>query len=135
MPEHPKPRRQVRERVQMKRRRMRAPKLTAKREERRERRAEWAVAVKARDRMCQARWPVLFYTPAPRCAVVTTDAHHVLPKSAGGTDEMWNGLGLCNPCHMWVHDHREAAQALGLLAHVGDCSDIEPVGASDREAR
>lgn len=55
-----------------------------------------------------------------RCPLATTEAHHMLPRSQGGTDEMWNGIGLCRSDHMWIHNHRIEAQALGLLAHVGD---------------
>ena len=131
MPEpYPKPRRQVRERVQMKRRRMRAPKLTAKRQEQREQRAAWAVAVKARDPLCRAFTQLVMnrLTQAAACRRRTADAHHLLAKSQGGTDELWNGRGLCHPCHMWVHAHREEAQALGLLAHVGDCSELPEEG-------
>ncbi len=84
---------------------------TAKREEKRERRAEWAVAVKARE---------------PRCGYCggrpTTDAHHVLPKSSLGPDEMWNGRGMCRRCHRYVHENRDEAQLQGFLAHVGDFS-------------
>ena len=58
------------------------------------------------------------------CGENSTDAHHALARSQGGPDEMWNGLGMCHEHHMWVHDHRIEAQALGLLAHVGDCSEL-----------
>ncbi len=105
----------------MRRRRIKPPKLTPKRQEKRERRAEWAVAVKARDQMCQAGSQV---ARTMYCRGYATDAHHVLPRSAGGPDEMWNGIGLCTPCHMWVHDHRIEAQEIGLLAHWGDSSPL-----------
>ena len=100
-------------------------KLTAKRQEKRETRAAWAVAVKARHRRCRF---VLEVFGGGRmwflCTAYSTDAHHLLARSQGGPDEMWNGLGLCRLCHRWVHDNRSAAQARGLLAHVGDCSEL-----------
>ena len=117
----------------MKRSRIKAPKLTEKRVRQRDRRKEWAASVKARDRMCMNRGPLRL-----GCGAKTTDAHHVLARSQGGGDDLSNGLGLCHACHMWVHDHRGEAQVLGLLANVGDFSwvpGLEPVGASDREAR
>lgn len=114
--------------VGLRRRRLKAPKLTPKRQEKRERRAEWAVAVKARDPWCEAGRNVYVHTASAlklitlNCTMRTTDAHHVLPKSSLGPDEMWNGLGCCNNCHMAIHAHRIEAQALGLLAHWGDAS-------------
>ena len=111
----------------MKRSRMKRPKLTEKRQERRERRASWAIRGKAREGQCR------------RCrGPFGLASHHMYARgTAGGAkiDEDWNHISLCLECHDWVHLHRIEAQALGLLAHVGDCSDIEPVGASDREAR
>lgn len=100
--------------------------MDPKRQEKRERRATWAVAVKARDNgFCQRYEPI---EPRGRvwfgCTKKATDAHHMLARSQGGTDELWNGLGLCHEHHMWCHDHRIEAQALGLLAHIGDCSEL-----------
>ena len=58
------------------------------------------------------------------CTAYSTDAHHILPRSQGGEDVWSNGLGLCREHHRYVHDNRIEAQALGLLAHVGDCSEL-----------
>ena len=33
------------------------------------------------------------------------DAHHILPRSRGGTHDAKNGVGLCRKCHMAVHAH------------------------------
>ncbi len=34
------------------------------------------------------------------CGLVpATDVHHVIPRSAGGTDEPGNLMSLCGPCH------------------------------------
>ncbi len=110
----------------MQRKRLRAPPLTVKRQEKRERRAEWAVAVKARDRVCQHEG----HFSSPYWSD-DTEAHHVLARSQGGEDVMSNGLGLCHEHHMWVHAHRIAAQALGLLAHVGDFSWLPEEGGGE----
>lgn len=34
-------------------------------------------------------------------------AHHIKPKSQGGTNDVKNGVGLCFRCHRLVHDHGE----------------------------
>ena len=34
-------------------------------------------------------------------------AHHLLPRSRGGTDEPSNGAALCPWCHLAVHEHRD----------------------------
>lgn len=99
-------------------------KLTAKRQAKRERRAAWAVAVLARDRQCVFTLDRVQRSPWNQCDQPSTDAHHVLARSQGGADDLSNGLGLCRRHHRYVHDHRIEAQALGLLAHWGDCSEL-----------
>ena len=108
-------------------------KVTAKRQAKREARATWAVAVKARSRVCAAFIPLVMHraqssNAAEACERRVTDAHHVLARSQGGADDLSNGLGLCRHCHRWVHDNRPEAQALGLLAHIGDCSELPEEG-------
>ena len=45
-----------------------------------------------------------------RCTAPTPEkyleAHHVLPRSRGGTDDLSNGAALCRSCHQAVHAHR-----------------------------
>ena len=97
----------------MRRRRMKPPKLTAERQEKRETRKSWAVRGKEREPQCR------------RCGNwIWLESHHMLARSGGGSDEDWNHITLCFRCHGWTHNHRIEAQALGLLAHVGDCSEL-----------
>ena len=41
--------------------------------------------------------------------------HHVLPRSRGGTNDLYNLLPVCDPCHKWAHANPTDAKALGLL--------------------
>ncbi|ELY95178.1 HNH endonuclease [Natrialba hulunbeirensis JCM 10989] len=38
----------------------------------------------------------------------TLQAHHIVPRSAGGPDELENLLTLCRPCHGVIHQHNNA---------------------------
>jgi len=49
------------------------------------------------------------------CAVRGVHAHHVLPRSAGGTDAPSNLVWLCAQCHRHVHDNPAWAVEAGLL--------------------
>lgn len=50
------------------------------------------------------------------CAGRATDRHHILPRSAGGTDEADNTVDCCNPCHIdGIHGHPEWAYKVGFL--------------------
>ena len=51
--------------------------------------AEGAALVLARDLICLA----------PGCTQAATDVDHVVPKRAGGTDDMDNLQGFCHACH------------------------------------
>lgn len=66
--------------------------ITAKSIARAERRSRWRALVVGRDegrcRLCGKRG---------------TDAHHILYRSQGGTDELFNGILLCRACHETVH--------------------------------
>lgn len=33
------------------------------------------------------------------------EAHHIVSRGAGGTDESWNVLLLCRRCHRYYHDY------------------------------
>ena len=33
------------------------------------------------------------------CGGKATDADHIVPRSAGGVDELWNLQSRCGPCH------------------------------------
>lgn len=36
----------------------------------------------------------------PGCSAAATHGHHIIPRSAGGSDEGWNRTGLCPPHHL-----------------------------------
>lgn len=63
------------------------------------------------DGWCEAR--------LPGCLGRATNCHHVLPRSAGGTDTPDNLLDLCGSgttgCHGWIEHNRTDAMALGYL--------------------
>jgi DNA-directed RNA polymerase subunit RPC12/RpoP len=42
-------------------------------------------------------------------------AHHVQPRSRGGSDDVENLRWCCGPCHTWVHHHPTAATERGWL--------------------
>jgi 5-methylcytosine-specific restriction protein A len=42
------------------------------------------------------------------CGAPATDADHIVPRSAGGTDDLANLQALCGPCH-----HRRTGQMFG----------------------
>jgi hypothetical protein len=47
-----------------------------------------------------------------------SQAHHVLRRSQGGTNEPSNLLWVCLWCHEWIHRHPAEAKARGLLSGV-----------------
>lgn len=55
----------------------------------------------------------------PGCLGRARNTHHVLPRSAGGTDDPENLLALCGSgttgCHGWLHAHPEEARKMGIL--------------------
>jgi 5-methylcytosine-specific restriction endonuclease McrA len=51
----------------------------------------------------------------PTCTMYGTEAHHVLPRSKGGTDEFDGLLWVCQMCHSRTHQHPEWAKARGFL--------------------
>lgn len=61
--------------------------------------------------------------PIERCEVRVdgcwgraTQRHHILRRSQGGPDDAANLLGVCAPCHTWVHNNVAAAKVAGWLA-------------------
>lgn len=49
-----------------------------------------------------------------RCGMSqATDAHHRVPRSAGGPHEIANLVALCRLCHGWVHAHPAEAREEG----------------------
>lgn len=48
-----------------------------------------------------------------------TDRHHILRRSAGGTDERENTRDLCRDCHMHIHRHPTQSYAEGWLVRRG----------------
>ena len=83
--------------------------------------AEWAAAVKSRDRyICQARIPDVCHYIARRPHRV--EAHHLKPRSVGGRNTLDNGLTVCAPngCHDWIGNHPAEARDRKLLRHSWD---------------
>lgn len=66
--------------------------------------ARFSHAVKQRDnntcRICHR-------TEAELMADETMDAHHILPKRYGGSDEVENGETRCSTCHRTFHGGEE----------------------------
>jgi len=58
-------------------------------------------------RFCEANLPGV-------CRHYSCDVHH---KAGRGPNlcrtETW--LGLCRPCHQWIHSHPKEAETLGLI--------------------
>lgn len=52
------------------------------------------------------------------------DAHHVVLRSRGGTDDVANGLFICRNAHMFAHSRPEYATALGLMASAAEVPSI-----------
>lgn len=74
---------------------------------------------KARDGWWQVRQFALgrseFRCEYPECYLLADHVHHILPRSAGGTDDLGNLAALCWSHHRWVHDNPAKARELGLL--------------------
>lgn len=72
-----------------------------------ERRAERA----ARSELLRELWSSVYSRDRGACLRCCEtqgklDAHHRLPRSRGGKDELENLILLCHRCHMAVHEHR-----------------------------
>lgn len=73
-------------------------------------RIEWALVVldvwtrdKERCRVCGRLTKTVGLNPKTRAT-----AHHVVYRSAGGSDELWNLATVCGQCHADEHDHKIA---------------------------
>lgn len=60
------------------------------------------------DGKCEARC-------APNCQRRGTQAHHMLMRSQGGTDDPDNLLWVCAPCHDQIHMHPAESYERGWL--------------------
>jgi 5-methylcytosine-specific restriction endonuclease McrA len=49
------------------------------------------------------------------CGGKAHHAHHILPRSAGGQDELGNLLSCCHTCHRRIHDNPQWAYERGYL--------------------
>lgn len=49
------------------------------------------------------------------CHGVGRHAHHILMRSAGGSDDPGNLLWVCGWCHHWIHVNPSKAVERGLL--------------------
>lgn len=81
---------------------------------RRRRRAEAALANVRLDLLershghCEARFTM-------SCTGIGEHAHHILPRSAGGTHDAANLLWVCHACHSAIHNYPIQAQWDGFL--------------------
>lgn len=50
------------------------------------------------------------------CLLPVNDIHHVIYRSAGGSDEVSNLVGLCRPCHQKAHNKTIKAEELLEIA-------------------
>jgi hypothetical protein len=53
------------------------------------------------------------------CDVTPVHRHHIVMRSAGGTDESANTLDVCGPCHDYAHSHRAEARERGWIRPAG----------------
>ncbi len=82
----------------------------ARRAKRAKSRSAWRDTVLTRDDyLCRARRDLEHECAGP------LHAHHVLPISRGGKDELGNGLTLCDYAHRYVHAHPTWAYDHGYL--------------------
>jgi len=57
-------------------------------------------------------------------------AHHVLPRSRGGRDDLGNGLTACDSHHSWIHAHPEWAYTEGYLLRTPPSTLQKPLSCS-----
>ncbi len=57
---------------------------------------------------CEVRWSNL-------CTGVGNQAHHIVRRSAGGTNDPASLLWTCYFCHALIHDNPEEARSRGVL--------------------
>jgi hypothetical protein len=60
------------------------------------------------------------------CGAPSTDAHHILKRSSGGTNERSNYRGMAHDCHMWIHQTQTGmryAYAHGLMRRANRVED------------
>lgn len=53
------------------------------------------------------------------CSGRAQHRHHVLPRSAGGSDRAEHTADVCRPCHEHTHAHPAESYATGRLARRG----------------
>ena len=53
------------------------------------------------------------------CTAHSQHRHHILPRSAGGTDDASNTIDLCSACHAHIHAHPALAYEMGWLKRRG----------------
>lgn len=55
----------------------------------------------------------------PLCEALATERHHVLPRSAGGSDAAENTMDTCGPCHTAIHAYPAKSYERGWLKRRG----------------
>jgi hypothetical protein len=69
------------------------------------------------------------------CTGRATEVAHRIGRKAGGrkgtalaeSNRLSNVAHACHECHMWTHDHPDAAYILGLMLHEGDSPPDAPM--------
>lgn len=59
---------------------------------------------------------------SPYCSGVGTEAHHVVRRSQGGSNDPSNLLWVCAADHQRIHQYPEAARQRGLLKYGWEAS-------------
>lgn len=58
---------------------------------------------------------------SPHCERYAVQVHHILPSTKGGTDDLFNLVSVCWPCHQWIETgHPDRARAMGWLRQRSD---------------
>lgn len=49
------------------------------------------------------------------CTGRAVDRHHIIRRGPGSSDEAWNTLDICRPCHRHIHANPAWARSVGFL--------------------
>lgn len=63
--------------------------------------------------------PLALQCQIPGCHDLATERHHILRRSAGGTDDRANTIDACSPHHLKIHSQPSWAYSMGYLKRRG----------------